>query len=348
MQINVNNLSESYEVIIKENVTSDIYNYLESKKYSKILLVTDDNIPKEYYQALTNQYNSIGQLYVCVLENGEKNKSLPVYEKIINLLLEKSFTKNDLLIAFGGGVIGDLCGFVASTYKRGMKYINVPTTMLAMVDSSIGGKTALDVGYIKNCIGTYTRIDKVFIDPSFLKSLPQEHYYNGLMESLKCALIGDKELFDLFKNNNFNKNDIDQNKTIITRSLMVKKKLIEKDYYDTNERRFLNFGHTLGHALELNLNLLHGYAVAIGMLFFSGKQSEDIKNIINKFINVSELIQNIKKIEKDKIEKCLLNDKKNDSNMVSVVLLSGIGEPYIKQMSVQEVMEAFDEIIYRK
>lgn len=336
------NLS-NYNIYINSNFTNNAFIdklINDIINYNKILVITDNNINPDYYKKLLTLNNS----FLLVLNSGETSKSLQTYEKVINYLIDKSFTKKDLIIGFGGGVIGDLCGFVASTYKRGIDYLLVPTTTLSIVDSSIGGKCALNMGNFKNCIGVFTSPKNVYININYLDSLNDENYYNGLMEALKCGLIEDKNLLEIFKTNDKEsiKNDIEK---VITLSLLVKKKIVEEDYFDKGKRHILNFGHTFGHAIELNLGILHGYSIAIGMLFLCDKSlRNNLIELLNKYIDVNMLIKKIKSIDRVAFINSLINDKKFNSDYIDCVYLVKEGQVIIKQMKLCDLMEAFDEI----
>ena len=237
--INLNNTS--YDVIIERGILDKIEEYLIFPQ--KTLIITDNNIPNEYTEKVIKKKNDIMKY---VIESGEISKNLLTYQEIIAFLVKNNFSRDDLIIALGGGVVGDLAGFVAATYKRGCRFVNIPTSTLAMVDSSIGGKVALDFERFKNVIGCFYQPEKVIIDLNVLKTLPKRHYNNGLIEALKAGLVGDSELFDLFLKNEY----IDKIEDVVVRSLLVKKRIVEEDPYDRNIRKYLNFGHTIGHAIE--------------------------------------------------------------------------------------------------
>ena len=229
----------------------------------KVMIITDKGVPAQYHQEIMKQCEN-GYLYVA--EQGEGTKSFRVYEDIINRLLELNFSRKDLVIALGGGVIGDLSGFVAGTYKRGMRFASIPTTTLSQIDSSIGGKVAVNVGEVKNVVGTFYHPEVVVIDLNTVKTLTKRHYHNGLVEAVKAGLIADRELFELFER----ADDLEEHlEEIIIRALKVKKAVVEQDEKEEHLRKILNFGHTIGHAIESIYHLegyYHGECVGMGMM----------------------------------------------------------------------------------
>ncbi|MBS3071439.1 3-dehydroquinate synthase [Candidatus Pacearchaeota archaeon] len=219
-------------------------------------IITDRNVFERNKESLKNRKE------MFVIEPGEKSKSIEIYMQILKKLSEIDFVER--IIAFGGGVVGDIAGFVASTYKRGIELIQIPTTLLAMVDSGIGGKNGIDIGLKKNYVGTIYQPKKILIDSSFLDSLPEKEFSNGLAEMIKHSYIMNKPKLERFCKK-VNKNDKDINE-IILKSAEVKIKITEKDTKDNGLRKALNFGHTIGHAIELLHNLSHGEAISIGMV----------------------------------------------------------------------------------
>ena len=258
----------------------------------------------------------------------EEAKSLKEFEKLTNILLENKISKSDMLIAFGGGTIGDLTGYLASTYKRGVKYIQIPTTTLSMIDSSVGGKTAINVGGIKNAIGSIYPPQMVLIGFDVLKTLDKRNFNNGLFEALKMGLALDKNLFDCFKNEPLNIQKIVEN------SLKCKISIVEQDEFDTGVRKILNFGHTFGHAIELESGLLHGEAVANGMLIASKgyPYEKELFNFIKKLDCPLYKIRNTQAL----IEK-IGNDKKADDIGIDFVVVEEVGTAKIKKLSLNSL-----------
>jgi len=277
MEIKVKTIDYEYSVYVGYNLLDKCEEYISFP--NKTLILTDDNIPEEYVNKLANKALNA---CICTVKNGEASKSFETYQEVMKVLMENEFTRKDLLISLGGGVIGDLGGFVASTYKRGIRFINVPTTTLSMVDSSIGGKNGINFLGYKNMVGSFYQPEMVIADLSTLESLPRRHFYSGLIEALKSGLIGDSELFELFFD------DVnDYLEEIIVRSINVKKKVVEIDPYEKGLRKILNYGHTFGHALESYCSLkdlYHGEAVGIGMyLLLKGRLKEKLEDILGMF-----------------------------------------------------------------
>lgn len=327
MKITVKSSRFDYDVYIKKDLLDHIEDYIDlSKKY---VIISDDNIPEKIIQKVeTKIKNSL----VIRFPEGEKSKSFEEYIRIINLLIENSITKETIIIALGGGVTGDLVGFISSTIYRGVPYIQIPTTLLAQIDSSVGGKVAINANNIKNSVGQIYPPKLVLIDPTTLKTLPKRQFNNGMAEMIKYGLIHSKELFDFIKTH-----DVESNiEKLIFESIMIKKAYIEEDEYDNQKRHILNFGHTFGHAYEAYYNYekyLHGEAVALGMMKVVDKDiSEELSKVLQKFslpttdsANTNELINFIKK------------DKKAKTEGIDFVLLQNIGNAYIKNIKVEDL-----------
>lgn len=258
--------NHKYNVFIKKGIINDIAKYIDLNR--KVLIVTDDMIPEEYVQAVQKQ---CPESFLATIHAGEQSKCFIYLQFIWNALLDNGFGRGDLLIAIGGGVVGDLTGFAAATYMRGIDYINIPTSTLSQIDSSIGGKTAMNLGDVKNIVGAFHQPRAVFVDTDTLTTLDDRNFYNGLAEAVKAGMIGDKELFELFEEMPADRAAIqaDYIEKIITRALSVKKAVVEKDEREAGPRQVLNFGHTIGHAIESAGELegmLHGEAIACGMM----------------------------------------------------------------------------------
>ena len=328
MKLNVNLKDKSYEVIVERGIIKNITPYVDIEK--KFLIVSDDRIPNVYINTIKKQLKKVD---VFIFPHGENNKSLDNYKLIIERLVKEDFSRKDYIIALGGGVVSDLAGFVASTYKRGMNLINIPTTTLAMVDASVGGKVALNFDKIKNVIGAFYHPNYILIDIDTLETLPKRHYINGVIEALKTGMIGDKELYNIF----FNGDYIEHIEEIIYRSLQYKIKIVEQDEKEENIRKVLNFGHTFGHAYEtyfLMKNYLHGEAVALGIVTISKDKPylEDIKKLFTKWgikLNIN--------VEKDKIINIIRNDKKCDDDIVDLIIVDEIGKSKIVPTKIEDL-----------
>ena len=327
MIINVNTSSKKYDVIIEKNILSKVNNYLNLNR--KVLIITDDGIPTSYIDTIKKQCLNP---FVYVIKQGEASKNFINYQNILSFMIENNFTRSDVIVAIGGGVIGDLSGFVSSTYMRGIDFYNIPTTLLAQVDSSIGGKTAIDLNGIKNVVGTFYQPSCVIIDPETLKTLDLRQLHAGLVEAIKMSITCNKELFNLIKNSNDLFNDIEK---IIYESLLIKRSIVENDEKESGLRRVLNFGHTIGHAIEscYNMQLLHGECVGLGMLYMSNEQvKKQIIEVLNKY-NLPTTC----KVDKDAFISLISHDKKANGDKISIIYVEEIGHYKEKKIDIIEL-----------
>lgn len=324
------NLGEnSYPIIVGRDILSSADSYFNLKR--RVLIVTDDGVPNKYAQTIANL--SLAPNIITV-KSGEGSKSLSTLESLLLCMLENEFGRDDCVVAVGGGVVGDLAGFAASVYMRGIDFYNVPTTLLSQVDSSIGGKTAVNLGGVKNNVGSFKQPGAVLIDIDTLKTLSQRQLASGLAEAIKMSLTSDAALFDTFKR--LSKEDIYDNiEEIIVRSLLIKKDVVEKDEKESGLRKILNFGHTLGHgieALEGMGGLSHGECVALGMLPVSSE------NIRKDLVEIFKKIGLPYKYDNDISEALsfISHDKKRSANGLSVIRVDIPGEHIIEKMSVED------------
>lgn len=317
----------SYDIVIEKGCLAKASEYLNLNR--KVLIITDSGVPKEYAKIIKEQCL---EGYIYTFNMGEENKCFDTYKDILTFLIDKSFTRRDVIVAVGGGVVGDLSGFVASTYMRGIDFYNIPTTLLSQVDSSIGGKTAIDFNGVKNIIGAFYQPKKVLIDSSTLLTLDYRLLSAGLAESIKMAATFSKNLFELIKNSSRLMNNIDK---IIIESLKIKKYVVENDPYEKNLRRVLNFGHTIGHGIESSLNgkLYHGECVALGMLYFS---SEEVKRELIEVLTKYNLPISY---EFDKVDafNYIVHDKKAVGDDINVIFVEEIGTFEIKKVKKSEI-----------
>lgn len=291
----------------------------------KILILTDDGVPEEHVRTVMEQCANAA---VMTVQHGEGAKSFPVFEDVCRKLLALKFGRRDLLIAVGGGVIGDLGGFAAACYMRGIRFVNMPTTSLSQIDSSIGGKTAINLDGVKNSIGAFYQPELVVADPDVLSTLPRRHLNNGLVEAVKAGLIGDAALFALFEETDVYSR-IDE---IIYRSLCVKKRVVEQDEKETGLRKTLNFGHTIGHGVESVYGLsglLHGESVAVGMLpmIGSGALRERVRAVFKK-IEVNPDMP----YDPDAVYEAVTRDKKTHGDSISIICVDEPGKAEIREV----------------
>ncbi|MBC7557421.1 MAG: 3-dehydroquinate synthase [Chryseobacterium sp.] len=328
---------------------SELNQYVNNLQPSQLLLLVDQNT-HEYClpHVLANLETNI-PFEIIEIEAGEDLKNIQTATQLWEILAEFKVDRNALLINIGGGVITDLGGFVASTYKRGIKFINVPTTLLAMCDASIGGKTGIDLAFMKNMVGTFSHAEELFVNENFLKTLPFEELRSGFAEMLKHGLIADEKHWqDLISISNISAENI---QPYIKRSMEIKENVVEIDFKEQNIRKTLNFGHTFGHAFESlflmeEKPIMHGEGVVMGMIcetylsFLKHFISEDTSNtIIQKLQNYFPYIS-ISNLKEEEILNLMLNDKKNMSGEIKFSLLQAVGEGNFDISATKEEMKA--------
>jgi len=342
-------------VYFNADVYTELNKYIKANKPSKIFILVDTNthdycLPQFQQQIETNDI----VIEVMEMPNGEDHKTIDICMGVWEALSEYNADRKSLLINLGGGVVTDLGGFIASTYMRGIAYVNIPTSLLAMVDASVGGKTGVDLGALKNQVGVINEGVMVGVDTSFLSTLPQNEMVSGFAEMLKHGLIYDKNYWHTLTHlENLDISDLDQ---LIYDSVIIKNKVVTEDPREQGLRKILNFGHTLGHAIESyflenadKTPLLHGEAIAIGMIleaFISTKIchlcEEELKVIKDGILKSFSTVA-INKDEQAIIINLLKHDKKNSHGVVKFVLLEAIGQPKIDCVVSNElILEAFN------
>lgn len=328
MNISMNLGEHSYDIRLQRGCISYIKDDINLNR--KVMIITDEGVPLSYVEKIQAQCL---QPFVYTVKQGEGSKSLSTFQDICTALLEYHFSRKDLIVALGGGVVGDLSGYVAASYMRGIDFIQVPTTTLSQIDSSIGGKVAINLGQVKNVIGAFYQPNMVFVDPDTLSTLPKRHYINGLVEALKAGLIYDESLVALFEQGDIFKN-IDQ---IIEKALMVKKDVVEKDEKEQDLRKILNFGHTIGHAIETSYHLgelYHGECVALGMLYFI--EDEDLKQRMLRVYDTLGLKHRVS-YQVEELLAIMKNDKKADGEHVDVVVVKECGKAEIQTRTFAQI-----------
>ena len=337
------NASKKYNIYIGDNLFYKTPEYLsEVFPSGKVCVVTDDNVDRLYGDKLISLISEKYETIKFVMEHGEKSKNLSTYASLLNFLAENRLTRSDAIIAFGGGVVGDLAGFAAATYLRGIKYLQIPTTLLAMVDSSVGGKTAVDLDAGKNLCGAFYQPDIVICDYSLTKTLSKDIFADGCAEIIKYALIRD---FDLFCHLKENGKDFDR-EYVISRCVQIKSDIVAADEFDGSMRQLLNYGHTVGHAIEAlsNFGITHGSAVATGMAIVARSCANqnlcsndclgDTLALINAFGLPTQT-----DFGSSKITDVTLNDKKRKGDTITLVLPSKTGECVLKKFPIEEIEE---------
>ncbi len=339
MLMNVKTSSRNYDIVIEKGIFSSLGNAISDVAKGKLFVVTDENVDAIYREKLHQQLSDYSFEYM-VLPSGEKTKCLNMLGKIYDALAEAEMTRSDTIIAFGGGVIGDLVGFAAATYLRGIGFIGIPTTLLSQVDSSVGGKVAIDLPQGKNLVGSFYPPKKVIIDTDFLNTLPERVFCDGMAEVIKYACIRDEELFDKLCGDISDKMD-----EIVYTCLDIKRKVVEADEFDTGERMILNFGHTFGHAVEKLYNFetyTHGEAVAIGMLRITeatekiGYTEMGTADKLRKLLEKYKLVFDEFTFNPDEAMKIMALDKKSSSDVINYIFIGSIGVCEIVKRSKED------------
>ena len=335
--------SGSYKVVIGDNLLEKIGDYVkELLNPIKTVIVTDDVVDSLYSETVENSLKSSGfEVVKFVIENGEKSKNGQNFLKICEFLAENHITKSDLIIALGGGVVGDLAGFVSASYLRGIKFIQLPTTLLAAVDSSVGGKTAIDIESGKNLVGAFYQPKLVLCDYSTLFTLKEEVFTDGCAEVIKYAVIGNKELFNHLLENG---KDFDL-EYVSSECVRMKRDIVEKDEFDSGERQKLNLGHTIGHSIELcsNFEISHGSAVAIGLAIISRASAKKGLCSENTAENIIEILKEFdlptdSSFSAEELNKPALSDKKRSGNSLNLVIPYDIGDSRLLKSNVIDLI----------
>lgn len=328
-------LSTNYYVHFQENAYSNLNSYLNENFHSKVFILVDTNTGKHCLPLFFNKAAGLKDPEVIEIESGEQHKNIMTCSSLWQTLSDKGADRKSLLINLGGGVITDMGGFVASTFKRGIKFINIPTTLLSMVDASVGGKTGVDLGSLKNQIGLFSNPEMVLIDIGFLGTVSQREMKSGLAEIIKYGFTFDQDLWKTIQG--FQSVDNDKVAPLVHRSVAIKNKVVLEDLLENNLRKTLNFGHTVGHAIESYFlespdkkDLTHGEAIAAGMvieLFYSSEMygfplqiTEGLKSFIIEFYGKIHIESN----DISSITDLMKYDKKNVSGKVNFVLLKAI------------------------
>jgi len=330
----------SYNIFIKKGLLNNIGEEIKKiYKGKKIFIITDENVNKYYGEIVVKSLNDAGySTRKLALEPGEETKSFDTLPKIYKELLDFKLTRKELIITLGGGVIGDLGGFAASTFLRGVPFIQVPTSLLAQVDSSVGGKVAVDLPEGKNLVGSFYQPKAVFIDPEVLHTLSNKFYKDGMAEVIKYGCIKDKDFFYKLMSLKSRDEVMDNIEEIIYKCCDIKRQVVEMDEKDLGERMLLNFGHTLGHAIEKYYNFTtysHGEAVGIGMYNISLKAEKDgitakgTTEEIKKILINYDLPYEVDLEDNSSVIETIALDKKNIGNTLKVILLEEIGKSII-------------------
>lgn len=342
--------SIDYKVYFEDSLQS-LADFITDKGYSQIIVLVDTHTQEYCLPILQTVFGENIHYDIIEIDPGEENKTIDYCIGVWQTMLDFEIDRNALMINLGGGVVTDLGGFVASTYKRGIDFVQVPTTLLAQVDASVGGKTGIDMHNLKNVVGTFTQPKGVFISTRFLETLDNKQKLSGLAEIIKHGLIADASIYKDSKSTVVE--EIDQE--LIYRSVVVKNNVIKEDPTEQNLRKILNFGHTIGHAIEANsleldaTPLLHGEAIAIGMICeaylshrFNGLSEEELEDIAKTFLSKYSYY-NLDKKSDARLLELMKNDKKNQQNRIGFSLLSSIGAcDYNIYVDEKDIISALD------
>lgn len=306
MKLTVNLPQSAYDIHIGSGLLQKAGELLNLNR--RVLVVTDDGVPPEYAAKVAS---AAKDATLVTVPQGEGSKAIPTYEKLLLTMLEKGFGRGDCVVAVGGGVVGDLAGFVAASFMRGVDFYNIPTTLLSQVDSSVGGKTAINLGHIKNIVGAFHQPRKVLIDTDTLKTLPPRQIASGMAEVIKMSLTSDPELFSMLEEGE------GDYATLIARALQIKISVVEQDERESGLRKILNFGHTIGHGIESvgDGAFFHGECVAMGMLPMCG---DGVKARLLPVLQHYALPTGCS-MDAEKVYAAMLHDKKAQSGRVTVV-----------------------------
>ena len=347
-----------YDIVIEQSFDklSEEFNKL-GVTGRKLCIVSDSNVAELYAKQVSAELEKTGnKVFTYVFEAGEENKNLNTVEDVYEFLIQNHFDRKDMLVALGGGVVGDLTGFTAATYLRGIDFIQVPTSLLAQVDSSIGGKTGVDFRAYKNMVGAFHQPKLVYMNMSVLKSLSKRLFNSGFGEIIKHGLIKDREYYNWLKDNadRIKALDADALEHMIYVSCNIKREVVENDPKEKGERALLNFGHTLGHAIEkeMNFSLYHGECVVLGMIAALnicvelGTISSEERDDALKTFAMYEFPDHVTGINIDDVVAVSKNDKKMDAGKVKFILLKSVGDAYIdRNISDEQMKRALEGVI---
>ena len=343
MKLIVNLGDKSYPIYIENNILENAGDFIpEVFRGKRIMIVSDDRVFPLYGEKLLNSLQNQYECHTLILPHGESTKNFQTLPSIYSAMLHVKISRSDLVIALGGGVIGDLTGFAASSFLRGIKFIQIPTSLLAQVDSSVGGKVAVDLPEGKNLVGAFYQPSMVLIDPTVLSTLPKRYINDGMGEVIKYGCIKDAELFELLEQYGSFDTLRENLTSVIARCVDIKRIIVEHDQFDTGERMLLNFGYTLAHTIEQHCNYereSHGEAVAIGMYQLSRLAEEKELTAIGtadrilKLLKAYDLPYECGFTIEELLEAVML-DKKNLAGKLNLILLKEIGESYIYPTNV--------------
>lgn len=334
MIIPVKTADGGYDILLERGALFSAGKQFNLKR--RVLIVTDSGVPKHYAETVAKQCESPITVTVTM---GEASKNSDMFLFLLRQMTLYEFTRTDCVVAVGGGVVGDLAGFAAACYMRGIDFYNIPTTLLSQVDSSIGGKTAIDFAGYKNIVGAFWQPKGVLIDPDVLRTLPERQISNGMAEAVKMALTSDPELFAIFEAGE----QMEKLETVIERSLRVKKYVVEQDEHESGLRKILNFGHTLAHAVESVYDMeqyYHGECVALGMLPMCG---DEVRKRLIPVLEKLHLPTSFS-ADSDALIKAMYHDKKAAGNEITVIYVPQVGQFEMKKIPLAELADLVKKV----
>ncbi len=336
MIIPVNLGKDSYEITLERGSLNRIEELIDLKR--RVLVVTDSGVPSQYAKRVCSATElSDGKPILTVIEQGEGSKNLGSFAALCQKMFDNGFGRKDCVIAVGGGVVGDLAGFAAACYMRGIDFYNIPTTLLAQVDSSVGGKTAVDFCGVKNILGAFHQPKAVVIDPDVLDTLDERQFASGCAEIIKIAATFDAELFELIEKDGISAHL----EEVIARAVAIKAYVVENDEKESGMRKVLNFGHTLGHGIESATDLLHGECVAIGMIpMVTSDLRERLKAVLKK-----ESLPVTCNAKADYVIEAAMHDKKAEDGEVVTVRVKELGTYYFEKSNKEKLTEDLKEVL---
>lgn len=346
------NASTKYEVIVGNRLLDSCGDYIsKAVKAKKFAVITDDTVGSIYGERIMKSLEKSGfEALMFVFPHGEASKSTQTLLDIYSFLCENHISRTDALIALGGGVVGDITGYAAATFLRGLDFIQIPTTLLAQVDSSVGGKTAIDLPEGKNLVGAFKQPRLVICDTDTLDTLPEEFLIDGMGEVVKYGMIKSEVLFTLLEGRSLD-NIKDISAEVITQCVSIKRDVVEADEFDKGERMLLNFGHTLAHSIEQYYNytgITHGKAVAVGMRMItqlaekSNMAEKDLTERLIRCLERYKLNVSVEPTEKQLGNACL-NDKKRESDSISVIICSKVGRSSAVKMKIEDFLHFLEQ-----
>ena len=342
-KVTVKGVKKPYDIIIGNDILNIVPD--EIKKITKaktVVVITDDNVDKLYSNSVLNMLQNAGfNTLKFVFTHGEANKTMETICNILEFMAENNVTRSDLVVALGGGIVGDVSGYAAASYLRGIDFIQIPTTFLSAIDSSVGGKTGVNLKSGNNLAGAFYQPRLVVCDTKTFETLPKDNFKEGVSEAIKYGVICDKNLFDLLSNSN----DWDV-ESVIERCVSIKAQIVSEDEFDTGKRQLLNFGHTIGHAIEkeTDFEISHGIAVGIGMAIiskitdFRGWSSENTHSKIIKCLENNHIPTDTD-VKNEELLSTMLKDKKRSGDTINLVIPEKIGNCVLKKVGVSELEE---------